>query len=78
MEYVKKFSNLNIFLSHFFHKIAGNCWDEALAEDPRWATQQRFESSLEIKLLFPPLSLLADRVDGVGVGLFIYACMGEF
>lgn len=85
MEDVKKFSNLNIFLSHFFSfahdpKIADNCWNEALGEDPRWTQQSRYESSLEIKLLFFLLGFSLSYQGDVerGVGLFIYACMGGF
>lgn len=74
VENVKKFSNLNIFLSIFPFaplKIVGNCWNEALAKNPRWTQKRYDEPSLEIKLLFSFLSFSLD-----GVGMFIYVCMG--
>lgn len=73
MDYVKKFSNLNIFLisPRFLVKIADNCRDKALEQDPRW-TQQRYESSLEIKLLFF-LSISHGDLNGCGGCLFMHA-----
>lgn len=77
MEYVKKFSNLNIFLSHFIHKIADNCWNEALEQNPRWTHQQRqHESRLERLNCFVfshPFILCGCLADRCGVCLFMHA-----